>query len=144
MCGAFDAIWLWDADTGENVATFGEHCTYVHWVVFRPDRKAIALGTGDENSELWDVVNHTRIATLTGHTDEVHSVAFSREGMLLASGSPDTTVRLWDVVSGSSVATLSGHIAPVVAVAFSPNTVQSSMTIDSRNRRVGCGNSRCV
>jgi WD40 repeat protein len=67
-------------------------------VVFSPDGKTLASGSGDGTIILWDVSARQPIGQLlAGHKSAVGSVAFSPDGKMLASGSEDATLILWDV-----------------------------------------------
>ena len=93
--GGSAGIWLYDADTGEELSFLTGHTYGVSSVSFSPDGKTLASGSGDGTVRLWDVATATHKATLTGHTDTVWSVSFSPDGKTLASGSDDSTVLLW-------------------------------------------------
>ena len=122
-------IWLYDVQTGTEVALLGGHTGGVTSVAFSSDGTMLASGSQDETVKLWAVATHTNIATLRGHTDGVWSVAFSPDGKMLASGAgdpgvrfpADNTVKLWDMETNTNVATLEGHEGRVSSVAFSPD-----------------------
>ncbi len=48
-------IYLWDVDTGENIATFRGHPTDVQSLVFSPDGPLLASGGFDGTILLWDM-----------------------------------------------------------------------------------------
>ena len=114
-------IWLYDTDTGAEVALLTGHTGEVLSVMFSPDGRTLAGGNWDGTIRLWDVVTGRHKRTLTGHTGEVLSVTFSPDGGTLASGSRDETVRLWDVVTGLHKRTLTGHTKWVSSVVYSPD-----------------------
>ena len=119
-------IWLYDADTGAEVALFTGHTDGVSFVSFSPDGQTLASGSGDGTILLWDgpyiisVASEQRKAILD-HAGWVLSVSFSPDGTILASGSWGGTIRLWDVASGQEKATLEGHEHGFFSVAFSPD-----------------------
>ncbi|MBN1680836.1 MAG: WD40 repeat domain-containing protein [Anaerolineae bacterium] len=118
--GEDQTIRVWDALTGEAVATLEGHTGTVARVAFSPDGMLIA-SAGDSTVRLWDVVTGQAVATLEGHTLAVDCVAFSPDGALLASSGEDQSVRVWDVVTRINRLTLQGHSDWVEDVTFSPD-----------------------
>src|SRR5262245_8842388 len=115
---ARDFFWYYLWGYTQESQTFHGHEDSVSSVVFSPDGKTLASGSGDKTVKLWDVASRQNLATLNGYEDSVWSVAFSPDGKTLASGSGDNTVKLWDVASRQNLATLNGHEASVWSVAF--------------------------
>ena len=95
--GSDDTIKLWNVDTGQIIATLGEHGGFVQSVAFSPDGTLLAAGLYNHTIKLWDMKTLIAMTTLEGHTDAVQSVAFSPDGTLLASASFDGTILLWDI-----------------------------------------------
>ena len=137
-------IRLWNANTGELIKTLIGHTSVVNSVVFSPDGKTIASGSGHlmgyegkasagEEVRLWNANTGELIKTLTGHKEVVSSVAFSPDGNLIVSGdwydwdgyfSSGTwsgEIRVWDAKTGELLKTLTGHTGGVSSVAFSPD-----------------------
>ena len=114
-------IWLYDANTGAEVALLQGRTGIVISVVYSPDGQTLASGSGDGTILLWDVTTGEVKTTLEGHTNYVTSISFSPDGQTLASGSGDNTVRLWDVTTGEVKTTLEGHTDEVYSVSFSPD-----------------------
>ena len=116
-------IWIYDAQTGEELDLLIGHTDWVRSVSFSPDGQTLASGGSfDGTIRLWEVSTGSHLRTLTGHTDWVRSVSFSPDGQTLASGgSFDGTIRLWEVSTGSHLHTLTRHTSWVYSVSFSPD-----------------------
>ena len=114
-------IWLYDAETGQEIDLLTGHRDIVLCVSFSPDGKTLASGSRDNTVRLWDTNTGQHKKALTGHTDWVFSVSFSPDGKTLASGSVDQRVHLWNTVTGTHKKTLTGHTEYVSSVSFSPD-----------------------
>ena len=97
-------IWLWDAETGEQLRSpLKGHEDWVLSVAFSPDSKCIVSGSYDKTIRLWDVETGEQLRSpLEGHEDRVRSVAFSLDSKRIVSSS-DNTIRLWDVETGEQL-----------------------------------------
>ena len=116
-------IWLYDADTGQEIDLLTGHTEHVLCIAFSPDGKTLASGSQDNTIRLWDANTGQQKKTLAGHTSGVYSVSFSPDGKTLASGGSvlDATIRLWDTATGTHKQTFKGHTAYVSSVSFSPD-----------------------
>ena len=85
-------IWIYDAQTGEELDLLTGHTSSVRSVSFSPDGQTLASGSDDDTIRLWEVSTGRTVRTLTGHTNSVYSVSFSPDGQTLASGSDDDTI----------------------------------------------------
>ena len=116
-------IWLYDADTGQEINLLTGHTEHVLCIAFSPDGKTLASGSQDNTIRLWDANTGQHKKTFTGHTRGVYSVSFSPDGQTLASGGSglDATIRLWDTTTGTHKQTFKGHTVYVSSVSFSPD-----------------------
>ena len=121
--GSSIGIWLYDADTGEELNIILGHTQSVESVSFSPDSRTLVSSSGDKTVRLWDIETGKPLKTLTGHTSSVKYVSFSPNNHILASvGMYKDEIRLWDVETGKHLKTLIGHKGWLDNnVAFSPN-----------------------
>ena len=135
-------IWLYDAESGEEVSLLTEHANKVNSMAFSPDGQIIA-SIGDWNGDticLWDVDTGQQLKGLTGHTGDVNSISCSPDGQTIASASEDGTIRLWDVATRQNLKTiLIGHTASVYSVVFSPDGQTIASTGSWMATRSVCG-----
>jgi WD40 repeat protein len=143
LTGSYDSTAkLWDAETGQEIRTFGGHTGHVRSVAFSPDGARVLTGSDDGTAKLWDAETGQEIHTFGGHTDRVRSVAFSPDGTRVLTGSKvislalspdrpgsltvseDWIARLWDSETGQEIRTFGGHTDWVNSVAFSPDGTQ--------------------
>ena len=127
-------IWLYDAQTGEELDLLTGHTDVVISIAFSLDSSVLTSGGSDGTIHLWDTATGTKTRTLTEHTGAI-TVAFSPDGNTLASGNRDGIIRLWDIATDSEIRTLKGHVGWVSSIAFSPDS--KTLTSGGSDRTVG-------
>lgn len=107
---AFDnTAAVWDAVTGQKLASLAGHDDFVNDVVFSPDGAILATAGLDGLIKLWDTSTWNELHTLRGHQGWVTGVVFAPNGRVLFSGGNDKTVRRWDVREGVQTGLFEGH-----------------------------------
>ncbi len=124
-------IWIYDAQTGEELDLFPANRFEVRNIAFSPDGSMLASDSFDctinywsiENRtvRLWDVKSRRQIRTFTGHKYPISRIAFSPDGKTIA-GSADNDVHVWDVESGRQLHRLWGIGSSVTSIVFSPDS----------------------
>ncbi|MEN8235397.1 MAG: hypothetical protein ABFR89_10810, partial [Actinomycetota bacterium] len=89
-------VVLWDAETGEEVASLPGHPNTAWDAVFSPDGSVIASSSGPD-SRIWDALTQEEIVTLPNPSDGIiYEVAFSPDGKRLATtGDFGSDVYVW-------------------------------------------------
>ncbi|MDE0313890.1 MAG: hypothetical protein OXM61_03230, partial [Candidatus Poribacteria bacterium] len=86
-------IWIYNAQTGQELDLYTGHTAEVLSISFSPDGTTIVSGSDDKTIRLWDTNTGEHIRTLSGHTNSVNGVSFSPDGTTIVSGSDDKTIR---------------------------------------------------
>jgi WD40 repeat protein/serine/threonine protein kinase len=113
-------IRIWDAQTGEEVATLTGHTAAVVTVAYSPDGTKLASGSDDSTIRLWDTRTGQELQVIREHSTSVRSVVFRPDGQVLASGSEDHQIRLWDLPSGK-IGWIREQGGELMGIAFSPD-----------------------
>ena len=91
--GSSIGTWLYDAESGKELALLTAHTGGVTSVAFSPDSKTLATVNYGRSILLWDMKTREHKATLGG---SVRYIAFSPDGKTLA-GSNGGGITFWDV-----------------------------------------------
>ena len=113
-------IWLYDVQTGEELALLPIDTTMGQWkLAFKPNSNILASGSMDGTIRFWDVHTGDLKKRFIGHTARITSIAFNH-GSVLASASADGTIRLWDIATEQRKRIFIGNRVDTV-VLFSPD-----------------------
>ena len=110
-------VWLYDAETFDEIALLTGHKEAVTAVAFSPDGTTLASVSGFDfpgTLKLWDVKTGQNIVTLQVKSGSVNSVAFSPDGTKLAWAD-----QLWDVKTKQQLDIFKNN--RLFEVAFSPD-----------------------
>lgn len=118
-----NGIWLYDAQTGQELAQCAGHIGKVFNIAFRPDGETLASVAGgqDQSIRMWDVHTGKNLRTFKF---QAWDVAFSPDGKTIVCGGSSHKVYLLDADTGKRIRTFTGHKGydyHVQDVAFSPD-----------------------
>ena len=113
-------IWIYDAQTGEELDLLTWGTDSVSSLAYSPDGRTIVSDGGWGRLHLWDANTGQHIAILEGRADYIAPIAYSPDGTTIASG-VSNAVHLWDANTGQHIAILEGHTDPVASLAYSPD-----------------------
>ena len=74
------SVWIWDAFSGERVASLVGHSGKVFGVSYSDDGRLLASASADETVRVWSAQTYGCLRTLEGHFSVVNSVSFVPPG----------------------------------------------------------------
>lgn len=99
--GTHNKIVLFDAATGDRLATLPSQKKAVYALAFSADGRHLAAGFNG-TIQVWDVAARELVRAITGFERVVHCLAFSPEGGVLSAGTQDGQVWVWSAASGKA------------------------------------------
>ena len=120
---------LWDAKTGDLLATMEGHTYRLNYITYSPSGKYILTSTGKQwpyvpkgpvSARTWDAKTGKQIAEFKAHMDTIRSAKFSPDEKHVLTSSDDHTARLWEVTSGKELHSFD-HKSKIITVDFSPD-----------------------
>jgi WD40 repeat protein len=123
---SLDGVRIWDANTGEQLATLAGSQQGGWGLAVSPDGELLASGVRGSDLALWDRKSNTLLRRLSGHRPgeslaSVTAIDFSPDGELIASaGMNDESLIVWEVATGTVLRQL--EVGGIVSqVRFSPD-----------------------
>ena len=137
---------LWDAETGEELATLSGHEALIWSAEFSRDGRRIVTASKDTTVRIWDAETAKELALFRGHDSDAFSATFAPDGRtILTTGKNDATAWLWNAAPSEEVLVLRGQgkgVGPTgtISAAFSPDGRQLvTASSDARLWDVGTG-----
>ena len=111
-------VWLYDTQTGTEIALLTGHTNWVNSVAYSPNGKTLASGS-EREIRLWDPSTQKHKTTFM--VQGVHSLAYSPDGETLAIARW-RGIDLLDAQTGERQLSLAGHTESVHSLAFSSDS----------------------
>ena len=92
-------IWLYDAQTGAELALFTDHVSETGLVAFSPDGKTLVSGMYD-TILTWDVVTSKLLKSIKRQRARIEALRILEDNKTLLCENYDGSVRLWDATTG--------------------------------------------
>lgn len=118
--GTDNTARVWDAATGNPLASLEGHTSFITTAVFSPDGQRVVTGSADNTARVWDAATGKQLVSLQGHTNTLYNAVPSPDGQRIVTTSADKTARVWDAVTGRQLVNLAGETGR--AAAFSPDS----------------------
>lgn len=95
-------IWIYDANTREELALLTGHTSRVTATDFPADGRFLASVGFDGKVRLWNIDTGEQTAVFSGHQSGIQDIAVSPNGKTLVSSSWETLI-LWDIETGKEL-----------------------------------------
>lgn len=112
---------VWDAGTGELLATLAGHEDYVRSAAFSPDGALALTVSSDGTARLWDAASGAPRATLVSEAAAITGAVFSPDGKRVLAALNDGTAALWATATGRPLSLIQGRQEKVDQAVFSPD-----------------------
>ncbi|MEZ0274626.1 MAG: TIR domain-containing protein, partial [Roseimicrobium sp.] len=112
---------VWEAHTGNLLATLKGHVDKVTSAKFSPDGSRVVTGSPDNDARVWEMFTGKLMAVLHGHRSSVYGVEFSPDGQRILTDSADDTARVWETATGRLLFTLHEEEHGLTSAQFSPD-----------------------
>ncbi len=103
--GDNNKVRLWDAATGESLATFTGHINKVYNLAFSPDGSTLTSASRRDGTVLyWNIKTGDQLPhNITEHTVDVRTLSFMNDSSTLASATYARIITLWNLKTGQTI-----------------------------------------
>eukprot|EP01130_Rhizamoeba_saxonica_P006688 TRINITY_DN2669_c0_g1_i1.p1 TRINITY_DN2669_c0_g1~~TRINITY_DN2669_c0_g1_i1.p1 ORF type:complete len:2177 (+),score=451.33 TRINITY_DN2669_c0_g1_i1:90-6620(+) len=114
-------IYLYNPNSGEEIAIFEEHLAPVRCLTFSEDSRFLVSGSDDGSIRIWDVELLVCTSVLLGHSAPVSCIKYSNNGNHIISSSYDCTLKFWNPLAYKKcVSTIFTGISSINSFALHP------------------------
>ncbi|MYF55729.1 T9SS type A sorting domain-containing protein [Candidatus Poribacteria bacterium] len=118
-------IWIYDAQTGEELDLFTGGTGVCNSVAFSPDGNTLVSDINGNYLCMWDVNTGRQIRTFFGHSHySINNIKFSPDGKIFASGGSGGDLKMWDAETGQQTHLFRWYVNSVINnnISFSPDS----------------------
>ena len=123
---------VWNADTGERIATLRGHSAILNAIRFSADGHRVVTASSDKSAKVWDATTGQLLFSLEGHRGNVLMAVPSPDDARIVTVSDDHSARLWSARDGKSLSTITVDDAGALESA--------AFTYDSKRVAIGADN----
>ncbi len=120
-CGGDNLAQVWDAQTGNNIASYTLHTNFVNAIAWSHNGTFLVTASDDGTAQVWYARTGQPYKSYTNHTGKVLAVAWSHDDTRIVSGAADNTARIWDTTSTITYFVYSKHTDLVASLDWSPD-----------------------
>jgi len=115
---------VWDAKTGEKIASFTSHKDWVLSASWSPDGNSIVTTGKDGSVFIWDSTTGKIKFEISKQSTSIQNVSWAPDAALIATAGDDGLIKLWDAKTGDELNVFTGHDGIVWCVSWSPDGTQ--------------------
>ena len=90
------SIKIWDATTGQCLATLLGHDNWIRGIAWHPGGKYLLSASDDKSLRVWDIAHKRSSKRLESPTHLCPSIDFHRAHPYVITGSVDQTIKVWE------------------------------------------------
>ncbi|MEO8429801.1 MAG: c-type cytochrome domain-containing protein [Verrucomicrobiota bacterium] len=121
VCGADNAIHVYDVATGKEQLRIEQHADWVMAVDFSRDGTQLGSASRDKTARIFDSKTGELETTYVGHTAAVFDVAFNNDGKTVCSVGRDKKIHFWDTKEAKAKGEIGGFDDEVFKIVVAGN-----------------------
>jgi eukaryotic-like serine/threonine-protein kinase len=115
------AVWVWDTESGQPVATALPHEGYVLLARFDSENRKLLTAAWDLKVRIWNLPGGEPAGHPFIHPARITDAVLSEDGAWLATGAEDGVLRVWNPLAGTLAWADTGHGPAIHQLALPPD-----------------------